>query len=170
VSYPKETIHMSYTLGVNNTIEVGWNVPTGYDLIGYNICEWTPGERSETGGLRVIDFVGASVTSYTCQASQFDNGYVVIQGVENSKPESRLLSNHSSEMVGVGEYETKGFRVYPNPTGSVFTIEGIGHLSVVNVLGQEILTQEVEGQTTLELPQGIYFMRLGDATRKVVVE
>ena len=27
VSYPKETIHMSYTLGINNTIEVGWNTP-----------------------------------------------------------------------------------------------------------------------------------------------
>ena len=65
---------------------VTWDVTDGY-----NICEWTPdkslpfggaGERSETEGLRVIDFVGASVTSYTCQASQFDNGYVVIQGVE----------------------------------------------------------------------------------------
>lgn len=179
VSDPKETIHMSYTLGVNGTIEVGWNTPTGYDLLGYNICEWTPGkslpfggagERSETEGLRVIDFVGAGVTSYTCQASQFDNGYVVIQGVENGKQESRLLSNHSSEMVGVGEHETEGFRVYPNPTNGVFTIEGTGRLTIMNLLGQEILTQEIEGKTTLALPKGIYFMRLGSAIRKIVVE
>ena len=170
VSYPKETIHMSYTLGVNGTIEVGWNTPTGYDLIGYNICEWTPGKRSETEGLRVIDFVGASVTSYTCQASQFDNGYVVIQGVENGKQESRLLSNHSSEMVGVGEHETEGFSVYPNPANGVFTIEGTGRLTIMNLLGQEILTQEIEGKTTLALPKGIYFMRLGGAIRKIVVE
>ena len=40
VSYPKETIHMAYLTGINNTIEVNWNIPTGYDLLGYNICEW----------------------------------------------------------------------------------------------------------------------------------
>ena len=38
VSYPKETIHMAYLTGINNTIEVNWNVPAGYDLLGYNIC------------------------------------------------------------------------------------------------------------------------------------
>jgi hypothetical protein len=168
VSNPKETIHMSYTLGINNTIEVGWNTPTGYNLSGYNICEWHP--NGKDGDLTVIDYVGAGVTSYTCQASQFTNGYVIIQGVEAGKPESRLLSNRSSETVGVGEYGMDGFMVYPNPTNGIFTVEGTGHLSVMNLLGQEILTQEVEGQTTLELPQGIYFVRMGDVTRKVVVE
>lgn len=168
VSYPKETIHMAYLTGVNNTIEVNWNTPTGYDLLGYNICEWTP--NGKDGDLRVIDFVGASVTSYTCQASQFTSGYVIIQGVEASKPESRLLSNRSSETVDVGEYGMEGFKVYPNPTSGVFTVEGGGHLSVMNLLGQEILAQEIEGKTTLELPKGIYLMRLGSANRKIVVE
>ena len=168
VSYPKETIHMAYLTGVNNTIEVNWNVPTGYDLLGYNICEWIP--NGKDGELNVIDFVGATVTSYTCQASQFTSGYVIIQGIEAGKPESRLLSNRSSETVGVGEYGMEGFKVYPNPTNGILTVEGTGRLSVMNLLGQEILTQEVERKTTLELPKGMYFMRLGSATRKVVVE
>lgn len=168
VSYPKETIHMAYLTGVNNTIEVNWNTPTGYDLLGYNICEWTP--NGKDGDLRVIDFVGASVTSYTCQASQFTSGYVIIQGVEASKPESRLLSNRSSETVDVGEYGMEGFKVYPNPASGAFTVEGMGYLTVLNLLGQEILAQEVEGKTTLELPKGIYLMRLGSANRKIVVE
>ena len=167
VSYPKETIHMSYTLGMNNTIEIGWNTPTGYDLLGYNICEW----HEDDGSLTVIDFVGASVTSYTCSQSQFDEGYVVVQGVEADKnAESRLLSNRSLDLVGLGENEATAFMVYPNPAKGRFTVEGAGTMTVTNTLGQTVLTQEIDEKATVELPQGMYFVKLGGATRKIVVE
>ena len=167
VSYPKETIHMSYTLGMNNTIEIGWNTPTGYDLLGYNICEW----HEDDGSLTVIDFVGASVSSYTCSQSQFDEGYVVVQGVEADKnAESRLLSNRSLDLVGLGENEATAFMVYPNPAKGRFTVEGAGTMTVTNTLGQTVLTQEIDEKATVELPQGMYFVKLGGATRKIVVE
>ena len=166
-SYPKETIHMSYTLGVNNTIELGWNAPTGYDLIGYNICEW----NAATNALTAIDFVGAGVTSYTCQESMFDHGNIVVQGVEAAKDgETRLLSNRSWETVGLGEHEAATLSVYPNPSSGVFTVEGTGTLTVTNVLGQEIMSKEINGMETMELPQGIYFVKMGDEARKIVVE
>ena len=157
---------MSYTLGMGNTIEMGWNAPTGYDLLGYNICEWNPNNDN----LSVIDFVGASVTSYTCQASQFDLGNIVIQGVEVGKTESRLLSNRSWETVGLGEQSSTDFQVYPNPSNGTFTVEGTGILRIANVLGQEIITKEINGMETIELPQGIYFVQLNDVVRKIVVE
>ncbi len=167
VSYPKETIHMSYTLGMNNTIEIGWNTPTGYDLLGYNICEW----HEDDGSLTVIDYVGASVTSYTCSDNQFDEGYIVVQGVEAGKDgETRLLSNRSLDLVGLGENEATAFMVYPNPVKDRFTVEGTGVMTVTNTLGQTILTREIEGKTIVELPQGMYFVKLGGVTRKVVVE
>lgn len=166
-SYPKETIHMSYTLGMNNTIEIGWNTPTGYDLLGYNICEW----HEDDGSLSVIDFVGASVTSYTCSQSQFDEGYIVVQGVEAGKDsETRLLSNRSLDLVGIGENEATAFKVYPNPAKDRFIVEGTGTMTVTNALGQTVLIQEIDGKTTIELPQGMYFVKLGSVTRKVVVE
>ena len=168
VSYPKETIHMAYLTGINNTIEVNWNVPTGYDLLGYNICEW----HEEDGSLTVIDFVGASVTSYTCSENQFNEGYIVVQGVEADKDgETRLLSNRSLDIiVGLGENEATTFKVYPNPAKDRFTIEGSGTMTVTNTLGQTILTRIIDGKTTVELPQGLYFVKLGGVTRKVVVE
>ena len=167
VSYPKETIHMSYTLGMNNTIEIGWNTPTGYDLLGYNICEW----HEDDGSLTVIDFVGASVTSYTCSQSQFDEGYIVVQGVEAGKDgETRLLSNRSMDLVGLGENEATTFKVYPNPAKDRFIVEGSGTMTVMNTLGQTILTQEIDGKASVELPQGMYFVKLGGTTRKFVVE
>ena len=166
-SYPKETIHMSYTLGMNNTIEIGWNTPTGYDLLGYNVCEW----HESDGSLNVIDYVGASVTSYTCSQSQFDQGYIVVQGVEAGKDgETRLLSNRSMDLVGLGENEATTFKVYPNPAKDRFIVEGSGTMTVMNTLGQTILTQEIDGKATMELPQGLYFVKLGETMRKVVVE
>ena len=166
-SYPKETIHMAYLTGVNNTIEVNWNTPTAYDLMGYNICEW----HENDGSLNVIDYVGASVTSYTCSQSQFDEGYIVVQGVEAGKDgETRLLSNRSLDLVGLGENEATAFKVYPNPAKDRFTIEGSGTMTVTNALGQTILTRIIDGKTTVELPQGMYFVKLGGVTRKIVVE
>lgn len=166
-SHPKETIHMAYLTGINNTIEVNWNAPTGYELLGYNICEW----NANDGTLTTIDYVGASVTSYTCQQSQFDQGYVVIQGVEAGKDgETRLLSNRSSETVGIGENESPAFKVYPNPAQGTFTVEGTGQMTITNVLGQTVLTRDINGKETIELPRGIYFVKLNGATRKIVVE
>ena len=167
VSYPKETIHMAYLTGINNTIEVNWNIPAGYDLLGYNICEW----HENDGSLSVIDFVGASVTSYTCSESQFDEGYIVVQGVEAGKDgETRLLSNRSLDLVGLGENEAMAFKVYPNPAKDRFIVEGTGKMTVTNTLGQTVLTKEIDGKAIIELPQGMYFVKLDAATRKVVVE
>jgi hypothetical protein len=172
VSYPKETIHMSYTLGMGNNIEMGWNIPTGYDLLGFNICEWHP--NGKDGDLTVIDFVGASVTSYTCSENQFNNGYVVVQGVENGKTESRLLSNRSEEgIVGLGEQQNKTFQIHPNPSNGAFTIEGPQALTVFNMMGQVVATSHAEnGIHTISLGSaGVYFVRSDEGVvRKVVVK
>ena len=170
-SYPKETIHMAYLTGINNTIEVNWNAPTGYELIGYNICEW----NATDGTLTTIDYVGASVNSYTCQQSQFAQGYIVIQGVEAGKDgETRLLSNRSLDLVGIeenGPSASSGtLTVYPNPAKSAFTVEGTGQMTITNVLGQAVLTRDIDGKETIELPRGIYFVKLNGATRKIVVK
>ena len=169
-SYPKETIHMAYLTGINNTIEVNWNSPTGYDLLGYNICEWHPGKDSD---LTVIDYVGAGVTSYTCSESMFDEGNIVVQGVEAGKDgESRLLSNRSWETVGLNENGSQGFKVYPNPSSGTFTVDGATDLTAFNTLGQIITTSHSENGThTFTLRPGIYFVKSDEGSvQKIVVE
>ena len=173
VSYPKETIHMAYLMGMNSTIEVNWNIPTGYDLLGYNICKWTPDEKE--GELTIIDFVGASVTSYTCTYDQFYQGYVVVQGVEGTKDgESRLLSNRSDKKID-GIIDTKNeshFNVYPNPSDGEFTVVGTTDLTIHNILGQVVTTShEVDCEHKFTLDSGIYFIKSGEGmTKKVVVQ
>ena len=63
--------------------------------------------------------------------------------------------------------------VYPNPAKGRFTVEGTGQLNIINLLGQIIVKEVVEGQTIVNLPKGLYFLRLTSGNtsiaRKVVV-
>lgn len=70
----------------------------------------------------------------------------------------------------VEEVEIEDVSVYPNPAQGYFTVEGTGKLTITNMLGQEILVREAEGKTMVELPQGMYLVRLNNAVSKVVVE
>ena len=60
--------------------------------------------------------------------------------------------------------------VYPNPAKGCVTVEGKGLLKVMNLWGQKILSREIDGRTNVSLPPGIWLVRLGGITRKVVVE
>lgn len=62
------------------------------------------------------------------------------------------------------------FKIYPNPAHGAFIIEGSGTMTITNILGQTIMTKDIEGKGKVELPRGIYFVTLGRETRKVVVE
>ena len=94
-----------------------------------------------------------------------------MQGVEAGKDgETRLLSNRSLDLVGLGENEAVTFKVYPNPAKDSFIVEGSGTMTITNALGQTVMTREIDGKTTIELPQGLYFVKLGDVMRKVVLE
>ena len=114
-----------------------------------------------------------TVNSYTCSESQFNNGYVVVQGVENGRTESRLLSNRSWEdITGVDEQQNKIFKIYPNPSTGAFTVEGASNLTIFNTLGQVIATSyDEDGTHTFSLRSGIYFVKSGEGTvQKVVVQ
>ena len=70
----------------------------------------------------------------------------------------------------IGENRQSVFRVFPNPSKSSVAIEGQGKLVITNILGQTVLTKEIDGKTKVELPQGLYFMKMGNEVRKIVVE
>ena len=62
--------------------------------------------------------------------------------------------------LSVGETSLQSLTVYPNPTNGQFTVEGTGMLSVFNVVGQIVMTLQVNEKAIVELPQGLYFVRL----------
>ena len=68
------------------------------------------------------------------------------------------------------EIQTNAFKVYPNPAKDYIIVEGTGVMTLTNALGQTILTKEIKGKEKMELPQGLYFVKMGNETRKIVVE
>lgn len=81
-----------------------------------------------------------------------------------------FLYHHLKFPTSIPEMEELEIQVYPNPANDRFTVEGSGKMIVTNTLGQTILTREIDGKATIELPRGLYFVKLGGAARKVVVE
>ncbi len=76
-----------------------------------------------------------------------------------TRPFDQLCENHRST-----------FKIYPNPANGHVTVEGTGLLIITNSLGQTILTKEIKGKEKVDLPQGLYFVKMGGETRKIVVE
>ena len=68
------------------------------------------------------------------------------------------------------EIQRNTFKVYPNPAQDYIIVEGTGVVTLTNALGQTILTKTIHGKEKMELPQGLYFVKMGSETQKIVVE
>ena len=68
------------------------------------------------------------------------------------------------------ENQRSTFKIYPNPAKGQVSIEGTGMLTITNALGQTVLTKEINGKEKVELPKGLYFVKMGNKTQKIVVE
>ena len=177
----------SYQFGTFNTIispdianpslmNFTWEDPFIEEGSPYSVVAYRIGRFNETTGeFTAIDQLSAQVHLGKYDMDLFDGDYGIVAAVfsdsKNRDYEELAFSNRSdNEIVGLGEQQTARFKVYPNPAKDRVTIEGRGTLTVTNTLGQTILTREIDGKTTIELPRGMYFMKLGGTTRKIVVE
>jgi hypothetical protein len=83
--------------------------------------------------------------------------------------------------TGIGDIEEiKGIKLYPNPVSDIMFIDlgdvKVDHIQVINGVGQVVISQQIQiGQRSLKLDmgsltEGVYFVRIGDDVRKVVVK
>ncbi|WP_298546987.1 choice-of-anchor B family protein [uncultured Aquimarina sp.] len=105
----------------------------------------------------------------------FDSGNIVISDIE-----SGFLLVRESNTLSVNDFTQKtAFTLYPNPTQSGVTIEGINtseirKIEIFNVLGkkmQEITKFDNSNNLiiNLEYDPGIYLLRINDVTKKLII-
>ena len=177
----------SYQFGTFNTIispdianpnlmNFTWEDPFIEEGSPYSVVAYRIGRFNEnTGEFVAIDQLSAQVHLGKYNMDLFEGDYGIVAAVfsdaKNRDYEELAFSNRSdSGIMGIGEQDNETVAIYPNPAKGRFTVEGTGTMTVTNTLGQTILTREIDGKETVELPQGLYFVKLGEATRKVVVE
>ena len=100
--------------------------------------------------------------------------------LDNSMPESWTVGY---DLTGVSEMVADGgFRVYPNPTDGRILVETVhapsllgqtGEYRITNVMGQILMTGTIHADqqeiNVSGLPSGLYFIAVGEVTRKLVV-
>lgn len=81
---------------------------------------------------------------------------------------SNKVENPIPDINGIGESQSE-ISMYPNPAIGAFTIEAEGHVVICNALGQAVKEMVVSGKVTVELPCGMYYVKSGGVTEKIMV-
>ena len=92
--------------------------------------------------------------------------------LDNSLPESWTVGYHLNPVAE--NMTSNGFGIYPNPADAVINIVG-GRCEyrIANMLGQVLTSGEIHNEThqvdVSSLPAGMYFVTVGEQTKKLVV-
>ncbi|WP_417599716.1 T9SS type A sorting domain-containing protein [Owenweeksia hongkongensis] len=130
-----------------------------------------------TGG---SSYLFSLVDSVSFPSTPFNNGITVLGAFEGSSknfpvgPVDYLLPMGiltNGKGVGINEFNSDGFRIYPNPAAQSFVIEGLQNHSdveLMDVQGKVIFSSSPEGETLeikrKNLPAGMYFVKISNST------
>lgn len=124
------------------------------------------------------DFIPAGdedVTTYTGASTYFAFKYTSTDSDASTWEVDNALV-YGVLGVGVPENETSTLRFYPNPANELinFTAEISGHLSIVNLAGQLILSKSIQkGENSIDvsaLEMGMYVLQYVDHENHITVE
>ena len=174
--YPVQNLQGEYQWhnGEEYGANITWNKPTITPYLRRFQVFRTVGAYKDDELVAEIDYTGSGSYSYfdnTYGLAPEDTYYSVRSVYSNGYYECE--SDFADVMITITDVEDlakENVRVYPNPSNGTITIEGTGHLTVLNTLGQTVKELDLEGQTTMELPKGVFFVRINGTTKKVVVE
>ena len=175
-----------YGMDGNNKAVIRNNVITG-NLWGITVINaadielgtednWGYNERYDNGnGGVVYDLYNNSTSDIMAVGNDWgtSNRHVIEDHIvhQNDNPSLGLVTFVPFiDVDDVDEAAASAFEVWPNPAQGRFMVEGKGKMTITNALGQILFNHEIDGKKSIALPQGLYFVKIGNTTRKVVVE
>lgn len=185
--YPATNIDFEYT-GSSYKIKLKWEKPEPSDgLSGYYLFR----KFGEDGTYERIKLLGANSTSYTDNSANQEGDYyyklyAYYGDMDCLSSPAYWIYDHNQfylhapySMDGVDEMGSNSVSVFPNPTTSLFTVEGQGmnHITVYNLMGQMVYEMECQGESVdinlNNVETGVYVVRVftdnGDVTKRVTV-
>lgn len=122
-------------------------------------------------------------TTYADHNLEYGAGYcytvkAVYNGFNNLMESAPTNEKCYLVYVGIEEGNAEAIKVYPNPATDVVTVEAtanVRNITLVNYLGQPVMNQDVNGQSTIKLnvsnlESGVYFVRFTTADGSVSME
>jgi hypothetical protein len=121
----------------------------------------------------------SAIDSYTINGTTYTASGSYTQLLTNAAGcDSSLTINLTLDFTGLNENEQQ-FSLYPNPVKDIFVLNVVPEL-----LGQELEMMDIEGKSVISpmisavnqsinvqhLPSGIYFVKIGEAVQKLLVE
>jgi hypothetical protein len=146
-------------------------------------CYWDSEIQIEGVGSSdtAVDVTGLATTAFNTELNFVDWDFTDIWKIGDVEGVQRPYLQWQDEVgtpLSVDEISLGSLlKVYPNPVTSRLTIENApvnAQFSMTNLLGQELISGTVEG-TSMHLNvesynKGIYILRVGDQTNKIIIE
>ena len=144
------------------TPQIESNTETGITLVAVEGCEYSIDERPWQSSPAFANL--SPNTSYVFGQRKMETSTHYASPTSYEAVFCTLAPNRlESDCQGA-------FSIYPNPSKGIVTIKGSGRMSIMNILGQIIISKEINGLEQYELTRGEYFVKMGGETRKFVVE
>ena len=152
------------------------------------VIEWEDGKLSNSGeSIQLEDSHGIIIDflAYVNDGAWLTGGFsgqgvfqLIRPGLDNHFPESWTLDLFANVVSDGSTAIPAGFKVYPNPTKDLVTLEGADfrnqEIEIYNVGGQMLARARIndQGIATLHLAvykQGMLFIKVGNTVQKVVL-
>ena len=175
-----DTVYVEDYIVVSSPPDVYWeDVP---DLCNQGDDPYLLTEGRPEGGVYSGEFVSDGKYFHSTQAGVGEHVVTYTYTNENGCVDSADYTITVDECVGIGENESVGIELFPNPTNGLLNINisakdftGAG-LKVLNILGKEVYSQDnlnIKGNfsTLIDLssqPGGLYFVVISGGDQKVV--
>ena len=174
---PIQTIFASTipTTNPNKAIAI-WNLPQGYDPFTWFRLNQVILNGKDEPMIIPIDSVAATenMIEFDIALIEGTNNKVNIEAVFSNEKARKVAPCSNSlgaeDVLDVIENIENEMQIYPNPAKGQINVYGEGDMIITNIIGQELLRQQVNGHTTVTMHPGRYLVRLGKKSKWVIVE